>query len=919
MRVPVSTYRVQANRDFPFGAVKGLVGYLSSLGVGDLYCSPILTARSGSAHCYDVVDYATLNPELGGEDGLRQLVSALRERGMGILLDIVPNHMSASAENPYWMDVLEYGRESPYARTFDIEWETPARSLRGKVLLPVLDRPLADAVTSRRVALAIGRGSRPFVIRVGEDELPVSPPGYLLISRLIRSASGRGRTRSSALLSLAKAIGSWDGGSRSSFEKAKGRAGEMLRSDRRLRTTVDKVLSRSPDATAHVLAAQNYLLAHWRDAETKINYRRFLNVNELVAVRVEDMDVFMRTHSLVLDLLRSGRVQGVRVDHADGLRDPTLYFRRLRSEAGRVRGREPYVLAEKILQPGRRLPAEWDVSGTTGYGFMNDLTRLYVKQDNEPRFDAIYQKFTGNREGFRESVYQGKLLAIGTMRSELRRLADLLRAVDPSAGDGDEVADAIREVAARFRGYRIYVSPRSRAVRGDWRRRIEGAAARAGRGANDGRPLKAVEDALLLNGADTLSPGKKRALMEFVLRFQQFTAAVAVKGEEDTALYRYNRLTSLNEVGGDPTAFGESVASFHRRNLDRNRDWPFSMLSTSTHDTKRSEDVRARLDVLSEIPGEWEEAVWRWRRITSRGRRKGAPAGNDEYLFYQTLLGAWPHSKGEYLEFVERVVAYMRKASKEERTRTSWTRPSAEYDRGLETYVRRTLEPRKGNRFLADFMALERKVDWFGMLNSLSQTIVKLTAPGVPDVYQGNELWDYSLVDPDNRRTVDFKKRKKMLERLDATATKEGLLSAARSALSDVRSGGPKLHLTATVLRFRSANRALFRDGGYLPLKVAGGRRANLCSYSRQIGGDGCVVFAPRFFTALCKEGEVPLGRGAWGDTRVAVPWSDAGYGDVLTGRELKVKEHSGRAALEAAEVLSEFPVGLVRVTPSRA
>lgn len=908
MRVPVSTYRVQTNNRFPFREVRAIADYLESLGVGDIYCSPVLKARSGSPHCYDVVDHSVVNPELGGEEALDELVSTLRAGGMGLLLDIVPNHMSASTENPYWMDVLEYGGASPYARMFDIDWGPQAKALRGKVLLPILDRPLAEAIASKRVGLALGKGSRPFVIRVGEDELPVSPSSYLRIYRLLESASGTAQMNSpvpsvESILCIGNARER-----RSRFESVKRALSERLRSDARFRSALAKTLAGSPSVVTSVLGSQNYLLAHWKDADTRINYRRFLDVNELVALRVDDLAVFRMTHRVVLDLLRTGRVQGLRVDHADGLLDPALYFRRLKSEVGPLV--DPYVPAEKILQRGKKLPSEWEVSGTTGYGFMNELNRLYVKAENGARFDTVYRRFTSNRDTFEESVYKGKLLAAETMRSDLRRLASLLKVAYPSA-DERRLEAAIREVAARFGGYRVYISPRSRSVRRPWRRRIEGAISRAQGAGIDGPSLTVVKSALLLR---SLPPERRWARLEFVLRFQQFTASLEVKGEEDTALYRYNRLTSLNEVGGDPQLFGEPIALFHGHNLERLRDWPHAMVSTSTHDTKRSEDVRARLNVLSEIPDEWEGAIWRWRDLTlgEGGRRRNAPSPNDEYLFYQTLLGAWPHSPKDYTDFVERMVAYMRKATKEERLETSWTRPDMSYERALESYVRGSL--RRGNRFNAALVRLERKVDWFGMLNSLSQILVKLTVPGVPDIYQGNELWDYSLVDPDNRRPVDFEIGRKMLKELDGVAAIRGRLSAARASLEDLPSGRAKLYVTAAALRYRASNRDLFRVGGYIPLDGAGPRSANLIAYSRVLKNVGCVVCAPRFFTELCQEGKLPLGLTSWRRTVIVMKerrW--ARYADVFTGREVRVREQGGRPVLAASEIFSDFPLGLLQ------
>jgi (1->4)-alpha-D-glucan 1-alpha-D-glucosylmutase len=915
LRVPDSTYRLQLHRDFAFSRARSLVSYLKSLGISDMYSSPVLKARPGSVHCYDVVDYSVVNPELGGEAGLDELARALSDSGMGLLLDIVPNHMSASTENPYWMDVLEYGRRSPHGFLFDIDWEPPAPAPKNKVLLPILDLPLGEAVVKGEVRLAIGSGDRPFVVRAEGLELPVSQASYPALASRLESAA-----RNDAEKRLAAGLWGAARTSRSGFERMKAALNGALKRDGRLKGFASRAVHGDGGLLSGVVGLQHYLLAPWEDSNTKLNYRRFLSVNELVALRVEDPRVFAATHRVVLGLLRARKATGLRVDHADGLRDPALYFRRLKSNYGREGGPgEVYVLAEKVLQAGKKLPPEWEVSGTTGYGFMNELNGLFVKTENAERFDRIYRRFSGETASFSESVREGRLLAVQNMRSELRRLAVLLSKASPTGGTVRDLGVAIKEVAASFDGYRTYISPRSRAVRGNWRGRIVRAVAESRRRDVEKAALQAVEDALLLKHRKAMAGPERSSSLEFVLRFQQFTAAVAVKGEEDTALYRYNRLVSLNEVGGDPEEFGLPVPEFHRRCRERLRVKPYSMVATSTHDTKRSEDVRARIDVLSEMPDSWEDAIWRWRRLTTGAKGPGAsrraPTQNDEYLFYQTLLGAWPHpGTGDHAEFVERMVAYMRKASKEERRETSWMEPSQTYDRGLELFVRRTLRRATGKAFLNDLAGFRRAIDWYGMLNSLSQTLVKLTAPGVPDTYQGNEVWDYSLVDPDNRRGVDFSIREAMLARLDGTLAKEGALAAAKGALRAMGTGLSKLYLTASVLRFRAANGALFREGGYTPVWGAGPGRDNLCSFARDGPAGSCLVCAPRFFSELCEEGEFPLGRATWGGTRLSLPPNHPeSYVNVLTGEWVGVQGPKNRASIVAAEVFSSFPVALLR------
>lgn len=598
------------------------------------------------------------------------------------------------------------------------------------------------------------------------------------------------------------------------------------------------------------------------------------------------------------------------MDHADGLRDPALYFRRLRGAAG-----GSYVLAEKILAAGEKLPPEWRVDGTTGYEFLNDLNGVMVKAENEERLGRVYRGFTGSREGYAVDVREGKLLAMGAMRAESRRLARLLSAACSPGVSLDDAEAAVKAVASNFEGYRTYISPRTRAVSRQGRARIlRAVSASASQGAPPGA-LGAVKDVLLLKGRDRVSWRRRENALEFALRFQQFTAAVAVKGEEDTALYRFVRLTSLNEVGGDPSRFGEGLGQFHGRCRERLRESSASLNTTSTHDTKRSEDVRARINVLSELPREWRESLERWHRLLAplRGKVRGKPAPTlrDEYLFYQTAVGASPRgSQGPAL--VKRVSDYMLKAVREEREETGWGSPNLAYEKRLARFVRGAL--RRGSPFLQDFLEFEEGVDWYGALNSLTQTLVKITAPGVPDIYQGNEVLDYSLVDPDNRRPVDFASRRRMLAKLDLALAAGGEPKAARAAARGVRSGLAKLYVTASALRFRRENPSLFREGGYTPARARGERRGNIIAFVRKRGTPECVVCAPRFFTELSPPGVLPCGVRSWGETELVLP--DRGpraYVDVLTGRRHSPWRAKGVRQLRASDVFAEFPVALLR------
>ena len=915
MKTPGSTYRLQLNRRFPFSEAEKLVPYLSSLGVQTLYCSPLLKARRGSAHCYDVTDHSAVNPELGGSEGLASLSARLKERGMGLLLDIVPNHMSASHENPYWMDVLEEGEGSRFSRMFDVDWDPSDHALKGKVLLPVLGCSLREAESNGLIRIAVG-GIRPFSLLVDGIPLPLAAESYADVVASLESAVLPARLRHAlprlrALLQIPSPGA--PRGSRSAPRALKARLAAATRKETALSRAGARGFMVPTRSLARILSRQHYLLAKWTEADARMNYRRFLNVNELVALRVEDPAVFERTHRLVASLLRSGEAMGVRVDHADGLRDPAAYFRRLSAATGGA-----YTLAEKILMTGRRLPKEWEVTGTTGYDFLNAMNLVLVDEANEGAVDAVYRRFTGDSEGYLSDVKAGKLLAMDTMCSESGRLARLLIASTARGADQGVIEDAVRGVASNFDGYRTYTSPRTRVVRGPARRRISRAAARA---VGEGVPKWAVmrvKDALLLKGTETLGAEGRGAALEFVLRFQQFTAAVAVKGEEDTALYRFVRLASLNEVGGDPSTFGTGPKGFHRKCRDRARDWPGTMNTTSTHDTKRSEDVRARISVLSEIPDRWEDAIETWHSLSApvRGTFRGrpAPTPRDEYLFYQTLLGAWPRDGGGTPVFFRRLVDYMTKAVREEREQTSWARPSRGYEKLMERFIRGVL--RKRSPFLADFAEFERDVEWYGALNSLTQALVKITAPGVPDVYQGNESLDYSLADPDNRRPVDFGARRRMLESIDSAISSRGMEKAAEESALGLRSGAAKMYVTALALRYRRRNGPLFATGGYLSLWGTGPKARNILAFVRRGRGSECVVCAPRLFTELCAPGVLPCGGRSWQGTRLVLPErGPRSYEDVFTGNVLTPAESGGERILRAADVFSRFPVALLSAT----
>ncbi|HEX2030453.1 MAG TPA: malto-oligosyltrehalose synthase, partial [Actinomycetota bacterium] len=758
MEIPRATYRLQLGPSLGFREAGELVAYLDSLGVTHLYLSPILAARRGSAHGYDVVDPTRLNPELGTEDDLRSLVEDLRRRDMALLVDVVPNHMAADPANGWWMDVLARGRASPHAELFDIDWEAPG--LEGRVLLPVLGAPLEDVLKAGE--LSVEREGDALVVRYHEHRFP-------LAARTAERVLGEG-----------------------DLDELAARATE------------------TPDALAEVLAIQPYELAFWRRALTEGTYRRFFDITDLISLRTEDRRALETTHARILLLVEEGSVGAVRVDHVDGLADPQAYLEWLRGRVG-----EAYVVVEKILGEGEELPEEWPVAGTTGYEFLNDVTRVLVDGDGLPSLADTAVRVGGPSQGepFAELVRSAKRrLARELFGADVARVARAVRRL----GDAPGVEDALVEVSAALPVYRTYVRGPDVAPRD--RRYIQDAVAEARERlpAEAGPGLRLLRDVLLLEGP----PGSPmEARLDAVRRWQQLTGPLAAKGVEDTALYRWNRLVALNEVGGDPGAGALDVAAFHQRMARRASSWPYGLNATSTHDTKRSEDVRARIAVLSELPDEWDAALHRWRSWNRALRRTDAPDGAEELLLYQTLVGVWPRDGPPGDDLVARLQDYVTKAAREAKVHTSWVDPQQGHEEALRRFVGDILDPANAE-FLRDVAAFSRPVAFHGMLNSLSQLVLKLTAPGVPDLYQGTELWNLRLVDPDNRAPVDFQRRAALLRELDGGA-RDDRAELRRDLLDRWTDGRLKLFVTASGLRLRGESGAL-RDGDYLPLATEG-------------------------------------------------------------------------------------------------
>ena len=947
-RIPRATYRVQLNAGFGFKDLTAIVPYLSDLGISHVYCSPYFRARAGSAHGYDVVDHNSFNPEIGNREDFDQLVAKLRAHGMGHILDIVPNHVGVmGADNAWWMDVLENGQASIYADYFDIDWNPANTALADKVLVPVLADPYGEVLERGELQLRFERELGSFAIRYHEHRMPLDPRTYPRILDAVLDIE-----RSSELEKLRRLFGALPDRrgptpeqvtERNRDKEAHKRAlAELVAADSAVAHAMDQALARlagtagdpaSFDPLHELLESQAFRLAYWRVASDDINYRRFFDVNDLAALRVENEAVFEATHHLVLQLIEAGVLDGLRIDHADGLYDPLGYFRRLTGRVSQVTaatgGRSVYLVVEKITASFERLPPEWPVHGETGYHFANVVSRLLVDAGGKARMSRIYRSFVGEPRQWPDIAYECQHRVLRrSLASELNTVANLLTRIahdDRRTRDFtlNSLRQALAEVIACFPVYRTYVTD---AVAETDRRYIDWAVAAARRRASSTEQpvLDFVRGALLLELAAPTESARAR-MRRFAMKFQQITAPITAKGIEDTALYRFNRLVSLNEVGGEPDLYGSRITGFHADAQYRARHWPHEMLATSTHDTKRSEDVRARISVLSESPGEWRQAVDRWRRFNRTRRRQvggsAAPSPDDEYLLYQTLIGTWPLAEPDEAgldEYRQRIEAYALKAAREAKARTSWAAANTEYEEALTQFIRAVLERREGNLFLADFCAFNGRIVRFGLLNALSQTLLKLTAPGVPDIYQGNETWQFSLVDPDNRRPVDYAARGQLLQRLASEPAEDSL---ARTLAEDVADPRCKLFLHARSLQLRRRDPDLFERGEYLPLKVTGRRASHLCAFARRLDGRLAIVLAPRLYLKLmgaagaAEDGRFrpPLGAEVWQDTAVQLPSRlDGPIRGVLDGAEVMQTAGDGPPAISAAAALQSFPVALL-------
>lgn len=978
--IPRATYRLQFNRGFTFQDAKQLIGYLDDLGISDCYSSPLFKANPDSDHGYDVCDHSQLNPKLGSQEDFEAFSAELKAHKMGLILDMVPNHMGIGHDcNQWWLDVLENGPSSKYSGYFDIDWHPVKAELANKMLLPLLEDQYGKVLEDGKLKLSYREGG--FYIYYYDMKFPVTPRSYssILNFQLDRLTNQLGAESSDLqeYLSILTALTHLPESTELSPEKVqeqqrekeviKRRLYNLYQNNDEVKVAIDQSVEifngsvgipQSFDLLDQLISEQNYRLAFWRVASEEINYRRFFDINALAAIRVEVPEVYEATHQLIFKLISEEKITGLRIDHPDGLWHPNEYFRQLQESYlfhsattkftqgvpanlkanianwvdNELQSSSPswpfYVIAEKILSEDEPLSHAWAVHGTSGYDFLNAVNGLFVDQSKEKIFDKIYNDFIETPQNFARLVMDAKKsIMLISLAGEIHAISNQLDKITEKNRiykdfTRDSLTSAIREVIACLPVYRTYISGPDTITDQD-RFYIEIAVAKAKK--QDPRTAETIfdfiRDTLLLHNLPNFRAEDRPMILNWVMKFQQITGPVMAKGVEDTAFYIYNRLTGLNEVGGNPAQFGISVDDFHKKNAERQRSWPQTMLDTSTHDTKRSEDLRARINVLSEIPKDWRTVLTRWRRLNAAHKTmingEPAPSRNDEYLLYQTLLGAWPlepFTSESLHNFRERIFSYMHKATKEAKVYTSWFNPNNEYDNAVRNFILRILSDDEENSFIKDFQAFQQKIAFYGQFNALSQALLKFTSPGVPDIYQGMELWNFSLVDPDNRRPVDFNRCHQLLSEMkDRIAhADQDLTGLTNELLNSSHDGRIKLYITYQTLNFRRDHKALFVEGDYLELAVNGSKAEHICAFARKLNDEIALVIVPRLLVHLTEEIEqLPVGKNIWQDTNIVLPFAkpDQKFRNIFTGKDVSVNTEQ---QILLADILAQFPLALM-------
>jgi (1->4)-alpha-D-glucan 1-alpha-D-glucosylmutase len=1002
--IPGATYRLQFNRDFTFEDAIKTAGYLRELGITHLYASPIFQAGPQSTHGYDICGFDQFSPTLGGSDGFDRLSTRLRELSLGLVLDMVPNHMGNHLSNCWWVDLLTHGRDSKFAKFFDIDWRPSNSNLVDQVLLPTLGEHYGKTLESAQLKLVFNDGV--FGIAYHDRRFPLAPRCYPDLLEEITALMPDNSDQVQPLIEdLRRSPAIADPQELSDIQE---QLKKLTLNHPAFAAAVNAVLAnyngraglpRSFDKLHGLLQRQHYRLAWWRVGSEEINYRRFFDVTELVSLRMELFDVFQASHKLVLDLLAEGRVHGLRIDHPDGLRDPREYFLRLQAGFLKTRltadsnpgdqdldqaisdrladqlhplerelARQPiahglwhtaeatrsdplvekapapnwplYVVAEKILSGDETLRLDWPVHGTTGYDFLNYTNGLFVNRASERAFHQIYTDFTGNSLDFKTSVYLGKKrILTRSLISELKSLTHQLKRVAAMSRWSldftfSQLETALIEVIANFPVYRTYITENTIELAPVERSWVELAIEQAQnrKPSVDPEVFNFLQELLCLRFPPDMDGDAIEQCRAFILRFQQLTGPATAKGVEDTAFYNYNQLVTLNEVGGEPSRFGVSVPEFHEYNLHKAEKWPHSMLATATHDTKRGEDVRARINTLSEMPEDWRRSVQRWSRMNANKKTfvndSPAPHPNDEYLLYQSLIGAWPmpNASGQIVTaptggFQDRIAAYMLKAIKESKSHTSWTEPNAAYEEATSAFVKRTLDRDVSHSFLDDFASFQRNTSFFGVFNSLAQVVLKLAAPGVPDFYQGTELWDFSLVDPDNRRPVDYELRRRWLGELREEFKNCSFRphSFLKKLLDEAPTGQIKLFTIERALACRQRHAPLFQSGNYIPVAASGPKKEHICAFARTHGDASLLTLVPRMVASLMGNRlSTPLGPDAWLDTILICPTQvpPGKYRDVFTNQEFTLSPSQPSRDLLISRLLGLFPVAMLERLP---
>ncbi|PSB07884.1 malto-oligosyltrehalose synthase [Pleurocapsa sp. CCALA 161] len=918
MHIPTATYRIQFHADFNFKHAQEIIAYLANLGIGDIYASPIFKACQGSTHGYDVVDPTIFNPELGTESDFSDLIAQVQAHKMGWLQDIVPNHMAYDSQNLWLMDVLEHGKDSEFFDFFDVHWNQTYEEMDERILAPLLGDFYGNCL--ERGEIKLDYQEQGLVVNYFGLELPIRIESYITfithnLGTLTREIGRQHQDfiKFLGILYLLRNI-SEETKERERYDQLKF-IKSLLWETYIQNPSVEKFIqnnlkefngevgnAESFNLLDKLLAEQFYRLSFWKVGAEEINYRRFFTVNELISVKVEELKVFNQTHELISRLVRENQFTGVRIDHIDGLYNPAEYLTRLREKLG-----DTYITVEKILELSEDLPASWQIQGTSGYEFLNYVNGLFCNPESEQEFDNIYTHFTGLKTTYKDLVCEKKGLILSkNLAGDLENLTQILKRISSHTRAGSDftiygLRQALFQVLVLFPVYRTYIDANgvTEVDQKYVQETIKAAKKKAPLLINE---FNFIQKVLLLEYEDFRSKTQREEWLHFVMRSQQLTGPLMAKGVEDTLLYVYNRLLSLNEVGGNPSHFGIELSLFHQFNQNKVNNWQQGMNTTATHDTKRGEDIRARLNVLSEIPQEWSRQVNEWRKLNQVHKQESMPDANDEYFFYQTLLGVFPFAESDLANLPTRIKDYILKAVREAKVHTAWLRPDEEYEQAFFSFIERILSTKESD-FWQQFRPFQKQIAEYGIYNSLAQVLIKNTAPGVPDLYQGAELWELSLVDPDNRRPIDYQQRINFLEDIKAKI-KQDILQLIKELIATKENGKIKLFLTHQLLKARKEYSEIFLNGNYQPIEVTGKYRNHIIAFARNHEDKILVAIAPRFLTAIIKPGQLPLGVEVWENTSLKLTnknWHNLIDCQTIVGENLAV-----------GEIFQNFPVALL-------